>query len=101
MYVRATAGDCLYIPKNWYHAVIASTPSISISTFGHRIPDELIFIGGGLELKNIFHGLGVWRWGSCTCHPAGTPQPKTAMLIYALLLVGLLLLVAALGRALL
>ncbi|HVR83476.1 MAG TPA: cupin-like domain-containing protein [Planctomycetota bacterium] len=69
IYVRAEAGDALYIPKNTWHAVVALTPSISLGIFGLR-PWEVLTEGAWAELKNVLHLLRLYRWRNCICHEA-------------------------------
>ncbi len=69
LYARVEAGDALFIPKRWWHAVVAMEPSISFAVFG-LTPLEVVFNGGRAELKRLFHTLRLYRWGNCTCHKA-------------------------------
>ena len=82
MYVRVNPGDSLYVPKGWYHSVIALTPSISLSTFAHT-PYELVTLGAPMEAMHWAHCMGLWRWGYCCCHVAGAPRPKSGLLLLA------------------
>ena len=76
-HVRLEAGDTLYIPKGTFHAVVALSPSLSISSFGHA-PLELVTNGLLIELRDALHRAGLLRWGDCSCHGAGTPRPRAA-----------------------
>jgi lysine-specific demethylase 8 len=33
-FARLEPGDCLYVPRGTWHAVVSSSPSISLSIFG-------------------------------------------------------------------
>ena len=68
-YVRAEAGDALYIPKNTWHAVVALEPSISLGVFGLSAW-EIVTEGAWAEFKNILHRLHLYRWRNCICHEA-------------------------------
>jgi hypothetical protein len=67
LYARVEAGDALFIPKRWWHAVVAMEPSISLAVFG-LTPAEVVIDGGISELKHLLHLLRLYRWGNCTCH---------------------------------
>jgi lysine-specific demethylase 8 len=68
-YVRAEAGDALYIPKNTWHAVVALEPSISLGVFGLSAW-EIVTEGAWAEFKNVLHRLHLYRWRNCICHEA-------------------------------
>ena len=82
LYCRLEAGDSLFIPPFWFHAVVALSPSASLSAFGHS-PASLFTTGLGLELLDAAHQLGLWRWGHCFCHAAGEPRPLGAAALAA------------------
>ncbi len=46
-YARLGPGDVLFLPKGWFHAVIALTPSVSVTTFGYS-PLDLLTVGAPL-----------------------------------------------------
>jgi lysine-specific demethylase 8 len=69
IYVRAEAGDALYIPKNTWHAVVALEPSISLGVFGLNAW-EIATEGAWAEFKNVLHRLRLYRWRNCICHEA-------------------------------
>jgi len=68
-YVRAEAGDALYIPKNTWHAVVSLEPSISLGVFGLNAW-EIATEGAWAEFKNVLHRLHLYRWRNCICHEA-------------------------------
>jgi lysine-specific demethylase 8 len=68
-YVRAEAGDALYIPKGTWHAVVSREPSISLGVFGLTVP-EILTEGAWAELKNFLHLARLYRWKNCICHEA-------------------------------
>lgn len=68
-YVRAEAGDALYIPKNTWHAVVSLEPSISLGVFGLTAL-EIVTEGAWAEMKNVFHRFGLYRRKNCICHEA-------------------------------
>lgn len=73
-YVRLGPGDSLFVPKRTFHAVVSLTPSISISAFGHS-PADLVTGGVPLEVRDFLHRIGLWRWGSCSCHEHSAARP--------------------------
>lgn len=88
-YARVCTGDALYIPKGWWHVVIATQPCVSVSCFAHSVPWELCTQGLGIVLKDWLHFGGLWRWGDCICHPAGSARPKTGLALGALAIAAL------------
>jgi lysine-specific demethylase 8 len=69
-YARVRAGDALFIPKHTWHAVVALSPSLSLSVFGLTPLERLT---GGLKetTLELLHRAGWYRRGNCTCHAAG------------------------------
>lgn len=68
-YVRAEAGDALFIPKHTWHAVVALEPSVSLGIFGLTLL-EVLSAGAWSEFKNLLHLLRLYRWRECICHEA-------------------------------
>jgi lysine-specific demethylase 8 len=66
-YVRAQAGDALFIPKRTWHAVLSLEPSISMGVFGLNVL-EILTEGAWAEVKNVLHRLRLYRWKNCICH---------------------------------
>lgn len=73
-YARVEAGDALFIPKHWWHAVVALEPSISLGTFGLSIL-EILTAGAWSEFKNVLHRLRLYRWRNCICHESPKQPP--------------------------
>ena len=81
-YARLGPGDALYMPRGTFHLVLALTPSLSLSSFGHS-PLQLVTAVLMLEVAHALHRLGLWRWGSCTCHGRGARRPAAAGVVLA------------------
>ena len=73
-HVRLEPGDTLFVPKRTFHTVFALSPSLSISSFGHS-PPELLTTGVSIAILDALHGIGLHRWGACSCHAAGARRP--------------------------
>lgn len=67
LYVRAEAGDALYIPKSTWHTVISLEPSISLGIFGLNA-FEVVTAGAWSEFKNLVHLMRLYKWRNCICH---------------------------------
>jgi lysine-specific demethylase 8 len=68
-YALVEAGDALYIPKGFWHAVVSREPSISLGVFGLTVP-EILTEGAWAEFKNLLHLARLYRWKNCICHEA-------------------------------
>ena len=66
LYVRLEAGDALYVPPYTWHAVISTTPAISLSIFGLQLR-HVVVNGVPMVASWILHKMGLYRRGNCTC----------------------------------
>ena len=66
-----TAGDALFIPRDWFHAVRSLDVSVSVNVFYSTLAD-LATRGAHRALTDFAHNrLGLWR-ANCVCHrPSG------------------------------
>ena len=76
-YAHVEAGDALFIPRRYWHAVVAREPSISLAVFG-LTPVEIILNGGRSEFKQLLHRAGLYRKNNCTCHKMPEPDRRAA-----------------------
>jgi len=81
-HVRLEAGDTLFVPKRTFHMVVALSPSLSISSFGHA-PRELVTTGVSIAVLDALHGAGLHRWGACSCHGADMRRPWVPIVVAA------------------
>ena len=65
------AGDALFIPRDWFHAVRSLDVSVSVNVFYSTLAD-LATRGAHRALTDFAHNrLGLWRT-NCVCHrPSG------------------------------
>ena len=65
------AGDALFIPRDWFHAVRSLDVSVSVNVFYSTLAD-LATRGAYRALTDFAHNrLGLWRT-NCVCHrPSG------------------------------
>jgi hypothetical protein len=66
-YARVEAGDALFIPKGYWHSVVALEPCISLAVFG-LTPLEVVIEGAQSETLSLLHTLGLYARGNCACH---------------------------------
>ncbi len=76
IYARVEAGDALFVPRRYWHCVVALEPSISLAVFG-LTPSEIVIGGGAATVRNTLHSMRLYRWGNCTCHKM-RPAARTA-----------------------
>jgi len=67
VYARVEAGDALFIPKGYWHSVVALEPCISLAVFG-LTPWEVAVEGSQSEVWRLLHMMGLYARGNCTCH---------------------------------
>ena len=66
LFVRIEPGDALYVPPYTWHAVVSTTPAISLSIFGLQFRHVLVN-GIPMMTRWILHRMGLYRRGNCTC----------------------------------
>jgi hypothetical protein len=80
LFCRCAPGDALYIPAGYWHAALAVTPSMSLSSSCY-----LPAAGGPCVrladfARRALHAAGYYRFGTpdgCTCHAADGRPPAT------------------------
>lgn len=68
-------GDSLYIPRHWWHKALTLTPSISMAGF-MTTRAQLWLVIKPEQFRVYLHQLGLYKKGSCTCHPAAPPSSE-------------------------
>lgn len=68
-FAHVEAGDVLFVPRGWWHAVVSLERSVSVSIFG-LTPWQILTEGVPITVKHWLHDLGFYRSHGCTCHPA-------------------------------
>lgn len=65
IHARLEPGDSLFVPKGYWHSVVALSPSVSISVFGMTALEQAT---RGLLINFLYlvHAMGLYRWGWCT-----------------------------------
>lgn len=65
------AGDMLYVPRHWWHAVENLEQTIAVSYRAETLATALLNIA--MPVQFILHHLGLYRRGNCTCHAIRVP----------------------------
>ena len=65
--VTLDEGDCLYLPRGWWHYTESFEPSINVSMHYWKLNGVFKDVITGL-MKMFLHNIGLYKKHSCACH---------------------------------